>query len=298
MGKKKICIIGCGFTGTLLAAELLENSNHEIILIDVDRLNDKFKINENLFNYYPFEKFSDVLTYALGYGGSSNLWHGVMTDFDIVDKKRLKNDYGLIELCNSKLTRLSYKIFPNIEKLFSNEEPFSIKGKIHWNKKSYYVPQKPFRLKNIIKQLLKRFPSKITLLENSIAIDFNFNLKNKKKKVESINLISNNKRKTVKADIFITSAGALETPRLLKQSFDAHNILSNNIGLNLLDHPFTYIGDILFNKKVFSKHGHPGFLSKYQLREGFSPKKLINNRNFSINLIPNINSVKDSFECF
>jgi len=136
MTKKKICIIGSGLTGTLLAAELLERTKHEIIVIDIDKLNEKFFINEEHFNYYPFERFKDVLTFSLGFGGSSNLWHGVMTDFDKIDNERLKNNFGLNKLCESNLTSLSYKIFPRIDKFISINDDLNCNK--FWRKKNNY----------------------------------------------------------------------------------------------------------------------------------------------------------------
>jgi len=290
---KKICIVGSGFTGTLVAAELLERTKHEIILVDLDNLNHEFQINEQSFNYYPFKKFSDVLTFSLGFGGSTNLWHGVMTDFDLLDKKRLSDNFGLENLCKSKMTNLAYKLFPGIEKiLFNNEEKTNHKI---WQKKSYYVPKKPFRFRKKLRELKKKFTSKLTVFNNTVAIDLDIKLDQNLVKAISLNVISDNKINKIEADFFISSLGALETPRFLKQSFDKENIHLANCGSNLLDHPFASIGNILFNRKIFSKHGHPGLFSNFKKREGLSPVKLINNRNSSINLIPNIMSIKDSF---
>ena len=64
MVKKKICIIGSGLTGTLLAAELLESGKYSVLLIDKDSPYEKFQIREDLYNYYDHSTYIKTVSYT------------------------------------------------------------------------------------------------------------------------------------------------------------------------------------------------------------------------------------------
>ena len=70
--------------GTVIALELQKKSDDEIILLDCDSLTQSFDHNLNLEKRFN-QKVEDLQTTGYGYGGSSNLWHGVLTDLDKED---------------------------------------------------------------------------------------------------------------------------------------------------------------------------------------------------------------------
>ena len=91
---RKICIVGAGVSGSILAAELSQNTNDSITLLDCDSLNNDFNYNLDLKKFF-FDNYEDVKTTGYGFGGSSNLWHGVLTNLDPEDYKYIKENLNL-----------------------------------------------------------------------------------------------------------------------------------------------------------------------------------------------------------
>ena len=86
MNIKKICIIGSGMGGGILANEISKYTNTEVYLMDIYEIDKKPKENtKSIYNNEFLKNKRNLRSY--GFGGSSELWHGVLAKFKIKKKK-------------------------------------------------------------------------------------------------------------------------------------------------------------------------------------------------------------------
>ena len=303
---KKICIIGAGLCGGYLANELSKYDNFIINIVDIDSINNDFNKKKKLKNIYSNNhlniKFIDEIIRGYGFGGTSNYWHGGLTEFDELELTKidkfldtnfshsLKKYYNKVwhSLKKDNFTTEKYR-FDSINKLFTNSLNFSFK--------EIFLQKKPYKSRPLLHNLIKN--KKIYFFENSVCLNINTNKENK---VKSITISNEGSVKDIESDIFILSAGAFETPRILLQSIEkgSLDLENSNIGLNLIDHPFLKIGEIEKEKK--SKKNFEYFnksISKnFTFRSAFSFIEEINNDklNHSIVLRPHINDSLVTFK--
>jgi len=272
---KKICIVGAGTAGTVLALELNEITNHEIILLDNDKITDSFNNNLDLKKNFH-NNYKNYKTTGYGFGGSSNLWHGVLTDLDDEDylyinntiKKNIKNEfkkyYKQIEKYFGKIN-FTNKII-NQKNELENYLNFS-----KFVKKKYTVQRSPTRFRKLLKKRLKKPNNNLKIIENAIAIKL---IKNNQNEIIKLIYVKNNQEHNIFADYFIISMGGLESPRLLLQSFENNGSLNKLIGKGLMDHPFAIIGKLSIKKNIiFKQIGNSNFLSNNSERIGYRVEK-------------------------
>ena len=243
---KTVCVIGSSHGAILAVDKLLETGKFKIKVIDVNSFgtsNTKLHL-ESLnvgsdFNLSPTRYF--------GFGGTSNLWHGVVTDFDREDWNQINKH------CDYDLATDVHKYFVNVDNkfgvdssLFRSDSSKNLGANLG-QKKKYVIQTSPFRTLSVLESFKSN--TNIDLVENSIALYFKSQkLSDSDEVIQSLVLFDrvSNKQKEVTADFYILSAGALESPRLLLQS--KHNgflkFSSNAIGENLMDHPWAIIGEI------------------------------------------------------
>lgn len=302
MTLKNICVIGAGLSGTLFSYFVLRRSNHMVTLIDVDSLKGDLTENKNAFDNYPFNEFN-VITRDFGFGGTSNLWHGVLTDFDKIDLERIEEKCGNINWLKDEPDDLCYELLPGLKKLYSKRNNY-LKTKYlgnsfneEWEEKKYLIPSKPLRARNLLKYLNKRYRDRLVFIEKSIALKLKYKVGlNGINKVNSVVVISEKKEINIYADNFVCSLGALETPRLLMQSFQNERNLLKFIGKGLLEHPYAIISKIKYFKRKPSIVGQNSFFSRNKIRFGYKSKNLIDNRNIALGIVPTRKSIKELFK--
>ena len=289
--KKTICIVGCGMSGGTLVLELAKKKKFNLIVIDTDKLKFNFKKKKrfsNIFQHlsrgHPLESKGSHLLRAFGFGGSSNLWSGVITTLE-------KSDLNKIDKIGGRgISRDLMKVYSKAATYFDTTYDFikKINKKLIYNflykitvnsnffiNKNFFVQTNPLRIRSKILDLARR-DLKLRVIENASAISILSNKENTKN-IETVQILSNNKLIKIHADIFVFCCGSLETPRLFLQSISQKqlNFRNKNIGRHLVDHPYTVVGDISFKKKIRLKY-FDVFLSllnrsiKYRL--GFSIK--------------------------
>ena len=278
---KTVCIIGAGLSGGFLASELLKKNKYKVILIDVDCLKKKFNKNNKLdidFDYS--EKFYDNINRGYGFGGTSNLWHGGYTrldkcDLDYIDRELNYDFTSDINLYYKKV----FDQFIGKKKNFyiNNSETFDIfKDLKKINKKKIYIEKKPFNSRDFIKSI----SNKIQIIQNAVVVTVSNNIN--KNKIDFIECAINNKKIKIRADIFILSAGVFETPRILLQSIQEKklNLINNNIGKNIIDHPFCKICSLKIDDKLLNKKltTDKPFNDKFNYRTGYSFNHKKNNQ--------------------
>jgi hypothetical protein len=291
--KKTICIIGCGMAGGIVALELLKKK-YNIIIIDSDRLQKSYKKigPYKKFNFFNSGK-SINKSRGFGYGGSSNLWHGVVTELE-------KSDLNKIDkIADYKISKSLIKNYPKAYSYFDINFNFikNIKNKIIYNNlykillksniflsKLIFVQRQPLRIRKKILDLKNKY-SEINVIENAVAISLKEEKLNKGH-VEFVEIAIGKKIIKIYADIFIICCGSIETPRLLLQSIYENklNIKNNNIGKNIIDHPYSIIGELKSNKSFYLKYFDvllSIFYRKFKFRLAFSLRD-VNHRNHCI----------------
>ena len=79
---REMCIVGSGVADSIMALDLQKEDNNKITLIDCDSLSQPFDSDLDLKKKY-YSRVDDLKTTGYVYGGSSNLWHGVLADLDV-----------------------------------------------------------------------------------------------------------------------------------------------------------------------------------------------------------------------
>ena len=271
---KKICILGAGTAGTILALELSNLTKHEIILLDCDSLNESFNYNFELKKHFN-NNYEKCKTTGYGFGGSSNLWHGVLTnlddeDFAYINKISNKNIKKDLEKYYGKLVKYYGDLKYINEKKSTPSELNAYLDLSNFLEKKHIVQRSPTRFRQMLKKKILNNNSNLKLIENAVAIKL---VKSNKSLIEKIIYHKNGKFKQVEADIFITSLGGLESPRLLLQSLENDTLSNRLIGKGLMDHPIAFIGEIILTKYIFYKQiGVKNFLYNNSNRIGYRLK--------------------------
>lgn len=301
---KKICIVGAGTAGTILALELNKLTNHEIILLDSDNLTKSFNHNFDLKKFF-FNSREKYKTTGYGFGGSSNLWHGVMTnlddeDFDYINKITKKNIKNELKQYYNKLIKYFGKFQDIDSKIEERHQLDNFLDLSRFIKKRYIVQKSPTRLRKLLKRRLLKSSTNLKIIENAIAIKL---IKNKKNEINKLIFFKDKKEQSLVADYFIVSMGGLGSPRLLMQSFE-NDISSNKLtGKGLMDHPFAIIGQLSISQYILYKNnGVSNFFSNNSERIGFrtEKKERLNELNHSLFIRPgttkNLKKIRESLK--
>jgi hypothetical protein len=287
---KKICILGSGVSGTILASEL-SKKNH-VVVVDCDSLSKTFNPNFDLDKIIDSDLRKEKVV-GYGFGGTTNLWHGVLTKLDSEDMQVIDR---LAQTCVScelgkfldKLEKYFGKLgFLREEKLGFNKLSSFISLK-SLNFKRYIHMVRPARFREII-SLLKR-GGKIDVMENSIAISLHVD--NTSNSIKYVEVVQNNQKVHISADTFIVAMGGLESPRILLQSFEESEYHNPIIGTGLMDHPHVSIGSLTIPEYIFyTQHGTRSALFSNSSRVGYTiPDKYrrIKESNHSIYIRPSL----------
>jgi len=268
---RRICIIGSGVAGSTLALELERSGHDQVILLDCDSLTQSFDHNLDLDKKHS-TYVNDIKTTGYGFGGSSNLWHGVLTDLDAEDYKYINSVTG-----KDIQSELQYyhkglkKYFGDIdlnnrdEGSFRQLDPYIDFSALE--EKKYVVQHHPTRFRKLIVDRLSDPNSNLKIINNAIAVKL---ITKKDNKISSLLYNKGGIEHKIHADVFIVSLGGLESPRLLLQSFKNSPLRREFIGKGLMDHPFAIIGYFSVPKYVFYKqHGRRKLLTNNSERIGY-----------------------------
>jgi len=250
------CVVGSGIGGTVLA-DVLKNSNVAVIEAG------NFKHNKQSADRYisTGRPFRLTTTTSISVGGTSNLWHGVLSNLDNIDfQKRswIPNSGWPISLETLRpFYKRSLQFFGlNKPEYLYNEylndvlelelkrikhDPEIIKNKLFLQNKQLIS----------LKNHLKKIGSNKKL---SLDLYYNFDVKEVNLKGEKVKSIigfnTAGKKISLSADVFILCCGALETPRIL---FNSKSLYQNNdfnnhdiLGRFLMDHPMGNLYQVKF----------------------------------------------------
>jgi hypothetical protein len=263
INKPVICIVGSGIGGGILALELLKSNNFKVKILDNDALNGSFSQDSQLASInvgHPFLVPPNP-TRGFGFGGTSNLWHGVLTVLDEVDWTLMESKFGLILKSEIKKFYLRLGVyFGNVpitpainihDKVRGNKLFSPLLDKSIFRIKDFYLQPKPLRIRSRLNSCAKT-SSSLEIIENSTAL-YLFG-KNEDPASASYLLAEKGGEKIkVYADYFVLAAGALETPRIILQGNLESNFKIQNklVGRRLFDHPWCVIGELISRSGFF-----------------------------------------------
>jgi choline dehydrogenase-like flavoprotein len=134
--KPSICVIGAGPGGAILAIELAKSGQVEVIVVDIDGINEEFDqaSSVELIAKYTGHPFGLVKTRGFGFGGSSNLWHGLLAQLDRNDWEGIDKLAGV--QISTEIKDYYHKLddyFPGVSSAFSFQKAPNTKIGVLYN---------------------------------------------------------------------------------------------------------------------------------------------------------------------
>ena len=238
----KICIIGCGTYGAYLLRRVIENYGNEVDITVIEMGNEKTK-SESEMGVVAESKESHAAEKGryFGLGGTSARWGGQVLFFDERDNPTNQKDWNTIVDVNKQYRSIVLKNLVGFENLRGLDDKGIEKTGI-WLK---------YTKRNIFKGLDKKALSSVNLIKNTRVTDFNFEDSTIKSVICSD---AEGNKKTIEADIFYLTAGAIESCRLLIAMNEKHKIItSTDLGKHYGDH---------LSVELFKIKGHPPVIYK------------------------------------
>lgn len=270
-----ICIIGSGIGGGTLAKKLAEQGK-SFLIVEAGG----FSGNSDNVTYENVGRdFGVRTTTTIQIGGTSNLWHGVLSPLDKVDFE--ERDWiphsgwpiTLEDLCPfyeqaaeilgvEKFTYFEQENLPQALKSQLDDLPFN---REMLENKLFQQPISTHNFKDTIKSICDNSPD-YHCLYNVTALE----LIHREGKVEKLIVgLADGSRSEIEAKAFIIAAGALQTPRLLLNS----NFTNSNIGKYLMDHPMGNLCQIGFKqRKSYPIYSDTKYSSKMKIKTGLELK--------------------------
>lgn len=258
LDKVQVCVIGTGIGASSLALKLAEK-NIGFIMIEAGDIK---KETDAVVKQHIGRDFKLRKTTSIQLGGTSNLWHGVLSPLDNIDfEKRdwisdsgwpinyedLEPFYqqagdilGLEDYEYFDLETLPDTFITELNKI--NFDRHTLKNKIF---------QQPLPAKNFKQDVVRltKESDRYHCIYNAVALSLNMD----GQKVSSLKIGCNNLQQiNIEADIFVIAAGALETPRLLLNSHYSNDMAvgnaGDNVGRYLMDHPMGNLCQMQFKR--------------------------------------------------
>lgn len=262
--KPRVCIIGSGIAGGSLAVKFAEYGI-DFLIVEAGGLNGN---SSNVSYENVGRQFGLRSTTSIQLGGTSNLWHGVLSPLDEIDfKKRdwIPNSGWPVTFDDikpyydqaAKILKVKNRNYFDTNRL-SDELKMKLNDvKFDRNvltNKMFQQPLPEVNFKNLIIPLVEK-SDKYHAILNTTALRLN---RDEKGQILSLTVgCGDGYLSEIKADIFIIAAGALETPRLLLNS----DIENKNIGKYLMDHPMGNLCQVQFKQE---QKAHIYSAMKYQ----------------------------------
>lgn len=272
-----------------------------MIVVDMDVISKPYvqADEKKLVDEIVGRPFNQEVTRAFGYGGSSNLWHGVFTKLDEEDwrfldraagvniSSEVKPLYGELKFAFGELPGKTHVRSPGIPVGNDLYEELELSAKFQC--KDFFIQKRPFRARDALSRL-KKSCRDLVFVENATAL-YLIGSRDDPSRAMGLVVNVNQQLRTVEADYFILAAGALETPRIVLQgNEDGHfRIENNNIGKYLVDHPWVVIGEIIskrgwFRMGLSEVYAAPGLRYRigYRLQESIDNPRIGTNHCITI----------------
>lgn len=266
----RVCIVGSGMGGASVAKALIE-AGVDVLIVEAGGEGKGRRTPPVLYETVG-RGFGLPRTRAFEVGGSTNLWHGVCAPLDPIDfEARDWIDGSGWPIGRDDLTRhydearrwlgvtatrlADIEVAPAVEDILTP--------------KPFWTCRTPARMKEAVLGWAKA--GRARLLTHAIALELGVDSEGVAR-----HLVVGCGERTirVKAEVFVTAAGGLETPRLLLNS----GLGGDLAGRYLMDHPTGYFSQVVFGAPQSSLFGSPslvgagrlvGFAVRPELQERF-----------------------------
>lgn len=303
MNKNKICIVGAGLAGGVIASALIAKG-YDVTLIEQGKKPHPYDYKDE--EWHPNMPRASF-TRGVGLGGTSNYWHGGLTLLDQSDidgwsdefqNKKLPIDYSEMRHYYSQALKLINEYSGtrlDLEKMESLPEERSNQFELntqYFRYKGLVYPKKVFCTLMSIHHAQESSGFKV--LTDFVVRQIKFSVDNR---VESVEGIWNGKNTAIKADLIVLCAGGMGSPKILQNSLVNSIALQKlPIGKYLTDHPSGFVFKARLRKRLnlkslFGQEGN-GYRKQYGIALNTDNINLANGRNHIIYLRPAI-TMKD-----
>lgn len=246
--RQKIVVIGGGLAGSLLCNELVKHA--DVTLLEIG--------SKNSIRYprigFDRKKLAEVSTFCFGGGGTTNLWHN-----------------GLIPISQNDIVGRKFAEVVAEAQSFTDEAASAL----YFNKEPYSLAYE--KMVSEVTSIAERiggfsdgidcliYPKKFKKLKvDSRVNDFysasNIGFVADGRRIKTVTYMIDGKEFSLDADVVIVAAGALGSPKILKEIIQASGHCFLSLGTGFIDHPMGFVGKVRFDKRVA---GLIGKLSMY-----------------------------------
>ena len=280
---QRICVIGGGLAGGIVAAKLAE-ANHSVTLLERGSVPAPYDPDDEV---WTDAKPKAAFTRGTGIGGTSNYWHGGLTILDRTDVEAADTRLGhpKIPVPYSELRHLYDQAvalmhgadgitLADIEKPQAKlDQEIPLNSNVFRLKRLLY-PTAPFSSRGLIEQAKQHHGLEVVPGFEVKRIRFSNGAR--AVSVEGLEGGRGN-LKTIHADTFVLCAGGLGSPKILLESApESSQLQALPIGRFLIDHPTGFVFKAKLRRRMNLKplFGQPG--PGFRVQHGFvlQPDKL------------------------
>ncbi|HBG19757.1 MAG TPA: hypothetical protein DDY32_10930 [Desulfobulbaceae bacterium] len=236
--RKKIVVIGGGLAGSLLCNKLVKDA--DVTLLEIGR--------KNSIQYpkiaFDRKKLAEVATFCYGGGGTTNLWHNgliPLSQGDIVSRDFAEVVAEALPFTDAAASALffsrdSYSLA--YAGLMSEISGVATRLGIAADGVDCLVYPKKFRRLEV--------DSRVNEWYSVAKIGFVCN----DRRITTVTCTAGGRAYSVDSDVVIVAAGALGSPKIIKELLTASGNSSDGLGTGFIDHPMGFVGKVRFNKEV------------------------------------------------
>ena len=236
--KTKIVVIGGGLAGSLICNELVKRA--DVTLLEAGTKN-SIKYPEISFDK---KKLAEVGTFCFGGGGTTNLWHNGLIPInrgDVTDED-FSGVLGEAQLYTDEAAAA----------LFFAQEPFSLAYEKLVSEMTA-IAEKTADFPDGVDCLV--YPKKYQKLGVDPEVNDLYSVEKigfvfKGSRMKSVSYTIDSNEYSVDADVVIVAAGAMGSPKILRDIIAASGHDFDAPGTGFIDHPMGFVGKVRFRKEV------------------------------------------------
>lgn len=237
--KERIVVIGGGLAGSLLCNALVKQA--DVTLLEVGR-KDSVQYPRISFDR---KKLAEVPTFCFGGGGTTNLWHNGLIPInhrdDVVDPEFAE-----------VLAEAQHFTDEAASALFFEKEPYSLAYDTLVSEITRIADRIGVFPDGIDCLIYPKKFDKLTV--DSRVSDFysvsDIGFAFEGRRIKTVKYSIGAQEYSIDAGAVIVAAGALGSPRILKEIINASGQHFDTLGAGFIDHPMGFVGKVRFNREI------------------------------------------------